>query len=239
LLLFALPAVSKEKRKGAREIPDRFKRAPYNSMSLSVGYPNDGFQVRAKRLRSSENLKVRSDCRKNSYGHPALVLMLQRTAKDIAAAQPGSVMLVGDLSRERGGSLSGHRSHQTGRDADVGFFVTDKEGHPLQSDRFYGFTGDGQSKDGSPVLFDDWRNWLLVKSWLLDTRAGISHIFIQRDLRARLLNFAAHHPKAKPYVAAAAALLKQPEHGEDHSDHFHVRITCPALQAGLCYSESH
>jgi penicillin-insensitive murein endopeptidase len=232
--LVSAPALSH----GERDLPDRFRKAPYSLMSLSVGHPNDGWQVRAKRLRSSDRLKVRKDCRKNSYGHPALVLMLERTAKDIFAAQKGSVMLVGDLSDENGGPLYGHRSHQTGRDADIGFFVTNKKGRPITSERFVGFNADGTSKDGSPVLFDDWRNWLLVKSWILDKRAGISHIFIQHDLRQRLLRFAARHPKARPYITEAAALLKQPEYGEDHSDHFHVRISCPTNQAGLCRDES-
>ena len=148
------------------------------------------------------------------------------------------MLLVGDLSDENGGELYGHRSHQSGRDADVGFFVTDKHWRPKVAERFYAFNAEGEAKDGSPVRFDDWRNWLLVKSWLLDRRAGISHIFVQHDLRERLLKYAARHPRAKPYVTEAAALLKQPEQGEDHSDHFHVRIRCPTDQAGLCHNES-
>jgi len=235
LLLVSAPVLS---RGGRADLPARFLKAPFNLMSLSVGHPNDGWQVRAKRLKSSDRLKVRKDCRGNSYGHPALVLMLERTAKDIFAAQKGSVMLVGDLSGENGGPLYGHRSHQSGRDADVGFFVTNKQGRPVVADRFYAFNADGEAKDGSGMRFDDWRNWLLVKSWILDRRAGISHIFVQHDLRQRLLEFAARHPRAQPYVNEAAALLKQPEYGEDHSDHFHVRISCPKAQIGLCHGES-
>lgn len=223
---------------GKRELPDKFKKSPYSLMSLSVGHPNEGWQVRAKKLRNSDFLKVRSGCRNNAYGHPALVLMLERTARDIAAAQRGSVMLVGDLSRKTGGPLYGHRSHQSGRDADIGFFMIDKRGRAENSKRFRSFGADGKAKDGSGYVFDDYRNWLLVKSWILDKRAGISHIFISHELRRRLLEFAARHPKAKPYVAEAAALLKQPEQGEDHSDHFHVRISCPKRHEGLCYNES-
>jgi murein endopeptidase len=143
-LLVSMPVFSR----GQRDLPERFRKAPYSLMSLSVGYPNDGWQLRAKRLRSSDRLKVRKDCRKNSYGHPALVLMLERTAKDIFAAQKGSVMLVGDLSDENGGPLYGHRSHQSGRDADIGFFVTDKKGRPITSDRFVAFNADGTSNLG-------------------------------------------------------------------------------------------
>jgi penicillin-insensitive murein endopeptidase len=207
-------------------------------MSLSVGHPNDGWQVRAKRLRNTDSLRVRSKSNKLSYGHPALVLMLKRTAKDIASAEPGSVMLVGDLSREGGGALAGHRSHQSGRDADVGFDVTDKNGKAKLSTEFHAFREDGTAKDGSGLLFDDWRNWLLVKSWILDKRAGISHIFVHTSLRRRLLSYAAKNPRAKRYVTEAAGLLKQPEGVSPHDDHFHVRIACPKRHQGLCFNES-
>lgn len=235
LLLFVPELAAK---KAERELPEKFRKSPYSLMSLSVGHPNAGWQVRAKRLRNTPHLKVRSSSNPYSYGHPALILMLKRTAKDIAAAEPGSVMLVGDIAREDGGALSGHVSHQSGRDADVGFYVTDKNGKSVTTPAFHAFGPDGKAKDGSGLLFDDWRNWLLVKSWILDQRAGISHIFVHARLRTRILEFAARHPKAKPYVQQAAALLKQPERSGPHDDHFHVRIRCPKNQAGLCFNES-
>src|SRR5690606_36397738 len=101
-------------------------RSPYSLMSLSVGHPKHGFQVRAKKLRPRPYLKIKSGSRGENYGHPALVLMLKRSARDIARAVPGSVMLVGDLSSKRGGPLAGHHSHQSGHDADVVFYAKDK-----------------------------------------------------------------------------------------------------------------
>jgi penicillin-insensitive murein endopeptidase len=226
---------------GARdviELPAKFRSGPLAVASLSGGHPNDGWQIRGKRLRHSAELRIREASHERVYGHPALVLMLHRSARDVAKGAPGSILLVGDLSAKLGGPISGHRSHQSGRDADVAFYVTDAKGKRLASTEYVAFDGDGKAKDGRPLLFDDERNWLLVESWARDLRAGLSHIFVSWPLRERLLKFARSQPRFAKYVLQATALLKQPEKGEDHDDHFHVRITCPKDQEEICRSES-
>lgn len=233
-LVLASPSVSNANL----EMPRKFTRAPYLRMSLTVGHPNEGYQLRAKRLTSTRELFVRKSSRERAYGYPSLVLMLHRSARDVAKAVAGSVMLVGDLSMRDGGPLAGHHSHQSGRDADVGFYVTDLADRPVPSREFVAFDGDGKSKDGSGVRFDDYRNWLLVESWVKDRRAGLSHVFVSGPLRARLLRFAREHPRFAPYADRAAALLEQPENGEPHDDHFHVRISCPAELSEICRNES-
>lgn len=206
-------------------------------MSLSVGAPNDGYQVRAKKLSDTPHLVVKASSAKYRYGHPALVLMLRRSARELARSGKGVTMMVGDLSRENGGALYGHRSHQSGRDADIGFFALDSRGNSVKLTEFVKFGADGKSHDGA-LVFDDYRNWLLVQAWVTDRRAGLSHIFVSRGLRARLLEYARKRPKFRVHVPRAMELLKQPEHGEPHDDHFHVRIACPQDQLGLCHHES-
>jgi penicillin-insensitive murein DD-endopeptidase len=221
-----------------RELPAKFRKAPYALMSLSVGAPNAGWQLRGKKLKKTPHLRIKAGSESNVYGHPALVLMLRRSAKEIARVAPGSSMLVGDLSSKPGGPLAGHRSHQSGRDADVGFFAIDRSGKRVNPERFVHFGKDGKALDGSGVLFDDWRNWLLVQSWVRDQRAGLSHIFVSAGLRLRLLRFAQSRPAFRAQVPEVAALLKQPEDSSPHDDHFHVRIACPARQQELCREES-
>lgn len=232
----ALPGA--EASTASRELPRKFAHLPFLRMSLTVGHPNDGYQLRAKRLVSTRELFVRKSSRERAYGFPSLVLMLHRSARDVAKAVAGSVMLVGDLSTRGGGPLAGHHSHQSGRDADVGFYVTNLADRPIPSKEFVAFDGDGNSKDGSAVRFDDYRNWLLVESWVKDRRAGLSHVFVSDPLRARLLKFAREHPRFSPYADRAAALLEQPENGEPHDDHFHVRISCPDELVEICRNES-
>jgi penicillin-insensitive murein endopeptidase len=220
------------------DLPAKFRSGRLALLSLSGGYPNDGWQLRGKRLRHTPELRIRAASKERVYGHPALVLMLGRSARDVAKAAPGSVLLVGDLSAKGGGPISGHKSHQSGRDADVAFYTTDLHGKRIESTDYVAFDGDGKARDGRPVLFDDERNWLLVESWARDRRAGLSHIFVSWPLRERLLKFARERPRFAKYVLEATALLKQPENGEAHDDHFHVRITCPAEETEICRSES-
>lgn len=216
------------------ELPEKYHRSPFSLMSLTVGAPNSGFQIRAKKLRNSTNLWIQKKSRNKTYGHPALVLMLKRTAKQIARQTPGSVLLLGDLSSEHGGRLYGHRSHQSGRDADIGFFVTDPKGKPLNAKKLRVFRASGRAKDGSPLLFDDYRNWLLIQLWLKDTRAQLQYVFVARHLRRRLLDFAKARPAFRKYVDRAAKFMRQPSNGLPHDDHFHVRIACPERQQDLC-----
>lgn len=234
LAVLAVPSLGLARERTNAELPAAYRRSPFALMSLSVGVPTNGWQIRAKKLNSSDNLWIQGKSAPYSYGHPALVLMLQRTAKQMARDMPGSVLFVGDLSREYGGPLAGHRSHQSGRDADVGFFVTDSKGRPLESRRMRTFDSHGRARDGSGVRFDDYRNWLLVQLWLKDSRAELEYVFVARHLKRRLLDFAQARPAFRKYVAEAAQFLRQPSNGLPHDDHFHVRIACPEKQRPLC-----
>ncbi len=233
-LLIAFAASAREHTNA--DLPAQYRRSPFSLMSLTVGTPTNGFQIRAKKLRSFDELWIQKKSRNHTYGHPALVLMLARTAKQIAQQTPGSVLLVGDLSRENGGPLAGHRSHQSGRDADVGFFVTDLEGNPKNPRQLRRFGRNGRAKDGSALRFDDYRNWLLVQLWLKDSRANLEYVFVAHHLRRRLLDFARARPAFRPYVKQAARFLRQPRNALPHDDHFHIRIACPERQRGLCSS---
>jgi penicillin-insensitive murein endopeptidase len=216
------------------ELPEKYRKYPFVTKSLSVGLPNAGWQLRAKKLHASRDLWIQDKSIPYSYGHPSLVLMLYRTAKQMARQTKGSVLLVGDLSREFGGPLAGHKSHQSGRDADVGFFVTDTHGRPINSRRLVAFDAAGKARDGSDVRFDDYRNWLLVQLWLKDSRAALEYVFVASHLRRRLLDFARARPAFVRYVEDASQFLRQPTNGLPHDDHFHVRIACPDGQQELC-----
>jgi penicillin-insensitive murein endopeptidase len=224
--------------KPARTLPDKFQKSPYTLMSLSVGFPNDGWQVRAKKLKKGPHLAILEKSASNVYGHPALVLMLHRSAKALAKQYPGSVMVVGDLSTKQGGPLVGHRSHQSGRDADVIFYARDKKGRRVTPSDFVAYDANGKAKDNSGLTFDDERNWVLLVSWAKDDRAGLSHVFVSRSLRKRLLAFAAKSALHRDQIDEVAPLLKQPESASAHDDHFHVRISCPKKHEGLCHEQS-
>lgn len=221
-----------------RELPLRYMGSPFSLMSLTVGYPNAGYQLRAKKLKDSDALHVKDNSRDNVYAHPALVLMLERSAREVAHAEKGSLLMVGDLSRRDGGPLAGHVSHQSGRDADIGFYLRDAQGRPVVREHFTPFDPNGRSRFEAGVYFDDYRNWLLLRAWVTDHRAGLVHIFVSSGLRWRLLEYGKKDPRFARYVDAAAVLLKQPTGRSPHDDHFHVRIACPDNLGELCQNES-
>jgi penicillin-insensitive murein endopeptidase len=221
-----------------RDLPERFLGAPFSLMSLTVGYPNAGFQLRAKKLKNSDALRVKESSKENVYAHPALVLMLERSAREVARAEKGSLMMVGDLSRRDGGPLAGHASHQSGRDADVGFYLMDAQGRPVVREHFTPFDPNGKSRYERGLYFDDYRNWVLLRTWVTDSRADLVHIFVSTGLRWRLIEYGKKDPRFAPYVPQVELLLKQPPGSRVHDDHFHVRIACPDNLAELCHNES-
>lgn len=202
--------------------------------SLSIGHPNAGSQVRAKRLRKSPYLVILEKSADRAYAHPSLVLMLQRSAKQVGKAFRGAKLVVGDLSAKNGGPLSGHHSHQSGRDADIAFYARDAKGRVVQPEKFVAYGADGKAKDGSGLVFDDALNWALVESFAKDHRAGLAYIFVSKPLRARLLAYANRHERHKKHVDKVQALFVQPDNAEPHDDHFHVRIRCPKDQEDVC-----
>jgi penicillin-insensitive murein endopeptidase len=229
-----LPTLALADEAGEPAPPATLDRGPLARMSLSIGAPNAGRQLRAKRLRPSPHLAILEKSRGRTFAHPALVLMLQRSARQIARSYHGSVLVVGDLSLEAGGPLSGHHSHQSGRDADIAFYVRDARGRSVKLTRYVAFDADGKAKDGSGLVFDDERNYRLVEAWARDHRAGLAYVFVSRELKARLLAWGRRHGRDRALLERAATLFVQPDHAEPHDDHFHVRIRCPERQEAVC-----
>jgi penicillin-insensitive murein endopeptidase len=203
---------------------------------MSVGAPNGGRLVGGVQLLRSRALSPREAG--HSYALPELVRLLHRGAAKVAQRHRGSVLFVGDLSAREGGALEGHHSHQTGRDADVGFYVTNAAGRPLLTKRFVGFDGEGRARDGSGERFDDARNWAFVQALLTDRQAHVQYLFISLPLRARLLKYAERVRAPLGVVRRAAEVMMSPAHAESHDDHWHIRISCPPSMRGVCIEES-
>jgi penicillin-insensitive murein endopeptidase len=143
-------------------------------------------------------------------------------------------MSVGDISRKGGGTIGQHRSHQSGRDVDIGFYIVDGEGRSSLQNRFVRFDAEGRSSIVEGVRFDDARNWALIEALLTDPAARIQKVFVASWIRARLLRFAEHENVAVALRTKAADVMVQPRVGSPHDDHFHVRVECPQNQRGVC-----
>ncbi len=205
--------------------------------ALSSGAPNQGRLHGGEKLASSKSVEVRGGG--HAYGLPDLVRVLRRAAAKVSRKHKGSVLFVGDLSAKNGGALFGHNSHQSGRDADVGFYMHSERGKHVNPHRFVAFGSDGRPRGGEVVRFDDERNWAFVEALLTDTKTDVRYLFVSSGLRTRLLKYAAKKNVPKELYAKAAAALMSPADADVHDDHFHVRIACPERMRGACVEESH
>ncbi|WP_170319599.1 penicillin-insensitive murein endopeptidase [Polyangium spumosum] len=234
----AAPAKDKGKKikvpaKKAQKKPE--KKRPKGA--VSVGAPNKGKLYGAHKLASSKSVEVRGGG--HAYGLPDLVRVLRRAAAKVSGKYKGSVLYVGDLSAKHGGPLLGHNSHQSGRDADVGFYMISAKGKHVNPHRFVAFGSDGRPRGGEVVRFDDERNWAFVEALITDKKTEVRYLFVSHGLRTRLLKYAAKKNVPKELYTKAASALMSPADADVHDDHFHVRIACPERMRGTCVEESY
>jgi penicillin-insensitive murein endopeptidase len=203
----------------------------------SVGHPNEGH------LEGGAHLDTRlpyvrvvpayesGDVR---WGLPSLVHMLERAARVVAKKYPGSVLDVGDISRKGGGDVLRHHSHESGRDADVGFYAVDAKGKQVHAPAFIKFDRGLVSSNVPGARFDLPRTWLLVQTLLTDPVARTSHIFIAEPLRHELLGYAKARGVSRALLDHAAVVMMQPTNSLAHDDHMHVRVSCPHAAHSTC-----
>lgn len=207
-----------------------FVRPEVPAPGYSIGPSNAGTLVGARPLPEDHpSLRVRPSAARRgaTFGTPALVAMLVRAAERVAREHPGSALWAGDLSRAEGGPLAPHASHTSGRDVDLAFFVSRREGAalvPADGPEMRAVDTLGRVAGGA-LVFDDARNWALVRALLEDPGAAPQWIFVAAHLRERLLTYG--QTAAEPaLVERAAVVLAQPRDSSPHADHFHVRIYC-------------
>jgi penicillin-insensitive murein endopeptidase len=210
---------------------------PGTSASRSIGTTSRGRLRRGVALTSTPHLVVRNR-RANVFGIDELVGALQRAAARVAEQHSGPRLLVGDLSSERGGRLSPHRSHRSGRDADVSFYLNDAEGRPAEVPRFVNLRRDGCGElGGARYCFDAARNFALVAALLEDPTARVQYVMVAPDLRDRLLAEGARR-EARADVIERIRVATAPHSGSrSHRSHFHVRVYCPVDDRPDCVDE--
>jgi penicillin-insensitive murein endopeptidase len=231
-------SASRAPRGGGAARPEqaaKAKKAPAEKAE-SIGSPNEGH------LKGGAHLDVAKpwfrvvpvyesgDVR---WALPSMINMIDRAARAVHKRYPGMVLDVGDLSQKGGGDVLRHHSHESGRDADLGFYAVDAKGKQVRGKTFVKFDTSLASPNYPGARFDLARNWAFVQELLTDPVARVSHVFIADWLKRELLAY------AKPRVSRAlweraAVVLMQPHNSLPHDDHFHVRISCPREAHSPC-----
>jgi murein endopeptidase len=194
---------------------------PYSSGKANRGRLRDG------RLMPEGKGYYLRDLRPHSWGTDTTIQSLMTAFDAYAKAYPdGPPINVGDISRRRGGRFGPHKSHQSGRDVDIGFvhFLPPNEPIPQH------FTRASESN------LDVEKTWVFLEA--LIRTGNVQMVFVdvsvQKLLRAHARDkltpeqldaiFSWPHSKS-----SSSALLR---HWPGHKNHFHVRFKCPPNQLG-------
>ncbi len=121
-------------------------------------------------------------------------------------------LYLGDFSNPQGGPMTRHRSHQNGRDVDIGYYA--RGNRPLQS--FIPMSGRN---------LDVPKTWSLLENLLLSQR--VQYMFIDRSLHGPLKDYALSKGVDERYLDGLFAGNGIIRHIRGHADHVHVRFFAP------------
>lgn len=192
--------------------------APSTSEPGSIGQANNGCIAGAHALppQGEGYLAVHLE-RRRYYGHPNLIQTLQTLAKQAQQHKIG-VLQIGDLGQARGGTMPfGHRSHQTGLDADIWFNLDPKvyvNANPQRSNLSLPSMLTADKQGLNRALWTDQHVELLQ---LAAQQPEVDRIFVNPHIKKDLCEKATENRdwlrKIRPWFF--------------HDDHFHIRLRCP------------
>jgi penicillin-insensitive murein endopeptidase len=202
----------------------------------AVGVPHSGVQTDGTELPASGPGFVRYRPKGvNHFGRARLVDALQDISREMARDVPGTPPLViGDLSAKRGGKISGHQSHRTGRDVDLLFYYVTPRGARVTAPGFIRVESDGLAlvpDTGELLRFDVELEWRLVRALLNSPDIGVQFMFVSKTIEALLVDYALARGEPLELVLRAESVMLEPGDSMPHDDHIHLRIACTAEEA--------
>ena len=217
----AAPAAAKAKPQRpivpAKQLFGEAKR-PANLAARAIGGYSRGCLAGAKALPiDGPAWQAMRLSRNRNWGHPGLITLVEKLAKDAKKSDGWPGLLVGDIAQPRGGPmLTGHASHQIGLDADIWLTpmpdrrLTEKEREDLAATSM--LAADDISVD--------------PKAWTPAHVALIKRAASYPEVERVLV-----HPAIKKALCEAAgtdrAWLGKVRPYWGHYYHFHMRMGCP------------
>jgi len=183
--------------------------------SISVGFADQGRLINAARMPQDDAWILERPTL--AYGTreavEALINAFRAVRKQFPESAPARLSHIGN---EDGGYLRPHHSHQSGRDADIGFFYRNDK-----------VPGRGVRRE---KLMDPARNWALVKT--LITQSDVQVILVDRGIQNILRAWALAKGEDRDFVDRVFARGHHAlvQHARHHKDHFHVRFYAPRSQ---------
>jgi penicillin-insensitive murein endopeptidase len=200
--------------------------------SISVGRPSHGYLIEGARLPDRGEGYVTREVwrlRDNRFGTDELIDLVTAVARRMQSHGRDVKLVVADLSGQGGGErLAFHRSHQTGRDVDLLYYMRGVGGQPFEPDAMHAFNAAARATDGTGLTVDIPRTWQLVKELITAPEAPVQWVFMYQPIANLLLAHAQQIGEPEVLIARARRIVRQPSDSARHDDHLHVRVYCSA-----------
>jgi len=186
--------------------------------SQSRGHAFRGRLLNGEQLTSGPGYKVRTPGR--AYGTDQTVSLIRKACgKYSRKFRRAPRVVIGDISFKRGGYMRPHKSHQSGRDVDIGY--VHKSGREMKN-------FESMNKRNLDVA----KTWYLVKAFI-DT-GDVEYMFIDHGIQRLLYEYALSHGVSKKWLEAnmqyprgRGATEAPIRHTRGHHNHMHIRFRCP------------
>jgi len=191
----------------------------------SEGRPTAG--TLAYGLHLGEGVGYRLRFPKNAFGVEGVLKTLRACPRKVKDAFPGTHdVLIGDISRPGGGRFPPHESHQSGRDADVGYYLASN----VQNVTMHRVKA---------AEVDYAKTWALLKCFL--TSDQVVKVYMDRNIQVAMVDFlrtkkVVNEGQIQRLFAVEGGEGALIVHAKEHDTHLHVRFACDAGQPG-CVEE--
>jgi penicillin-insensitive murein endopeptidase len=194
------------------------EKTPSPLATRSIGFYSRGCLAGGHAIPiDGSNWQVMRLSRNRNWGHPRLLALIKRLARDGAAKDGWPGLLIGDISQPRGGPmLTGHASHQIGLDADI--WLTPMPGRRLtkaERENLSAISMLGPDKvHVDPAKFTARHAAIIMRA---ASYPEVERVFVHPGIKKELCEIKGidhtNLHKVRPYWG--------------HHYHMHIRITCP------------
>ncbi|MEJ5364526.1 MAG: penicillin-insensitive murein endopeptidase [Desulfosoma sp.] len=189
-----------------------------HALTLSIGEPYRGRLVNGVPFPTDMGGYIVRDPDR-AYATPELIGSLLDAIDSVREKYPNTVdLFIGDFSAPGGGRLNGHKSHQNGRDVDLGMYAIGNQ--PL--DQFIPMHAGN---------LDVPKTWSLIEALIRTGR--VQYLFVDRKIQRMLFEYALSRGFDEDLLnrlfndvgpgSTDAAIRHEPR----HNDHIHVRFYAP------------
>ncbi|MFO0613747.1 MAG: penicillin-insensitive murein endopeptidase [Polyangiaceae bacterium] len=185
---------------------------------ISLGLPNRGRLINGVQMPKGDHWSITdpSHCWGTQETVDNLTLAIEKVNKTFENTPK---LYIGHISAQHGGHLKPHKSHQAGRDVDIGYYYAN---------------GAGWYTTATADNLDKPRTWALVKALIQDT--PVEMIFIDTAVQRVIKDYAASIGEDKKWLdeifqvgsKGGSPIIR---HVKGHASHIHVRFFSPIAQA--------